>query len=234
MRGLSDEEQSALVRSVGTHRVQRHLSPLEVSQHLKKAIDGGSTRKECAADLQLGTTQVSEFLRLMNLTPEIQYLADWGRLTESTISFSSLALLVSLLPKDQIRAAEAILAHRLSWREVVQLVQIANRSRKAVGECIDAVVKLRPEIETRHLFIGSITSERLKMSLADLVQHGRDKLMEKALRKVLSPSVDVSGRLGVKNFTIVGSKNPAQILNMNADAFERAINDMLLEVSGRR
>lgn len=232
MRGLTREELKALLLSVGTHRKERNRSPAEVAQLLQKAIDGGETRKRCADFLQLGTTQVSQFLRLLQLAPEIQHLADWGGTADSAISFSSLAQLAPLKPADQVRAAKAILEHRLTWKEVVQLTQIADRSRKSIEECIHAVVKLRPEVETKHLFIGSVNSEYLKTSLAVLAQHKRDELMQRVLRRLLGATADASGRLGAKNFTIVSDRNPVETLNMTADAFERAVNDELLQASG--
>lgn len=230
MRGLTVEEEQLLLRSVGTHRKERKLSPLEVAQLLQSAMDNGATRKECAERLQIGTSQVSAFLSLLNVSPEIQHLADWSNLSPSTIPFSSLAQLASLAqPSDQVRAAEAILAHRLSWKEVVQLVQVKNRSSQPIEDCIKAVLRLRPEIETRHIFVGSIIFEQLKGELSRLPQSERDQLLERAMRKVFGTREGFVGRLGPERVTIVGPADPAQLMGLSPDALESRLNELMME-----
>lgn len=225
MRGLSSDEYRQLVMSVGTHRGERKLSPVEVAGLLNKAIEAGANRKECSQALDVGPTQMSTFLRLLRLAPEVQHLADWGEGSGSTIPFSSLAQLASLEARAQDVAARAILGHRLTWKEVVQLVQVVGRSGKAIEQCIDDVVRLRPEVEIRHLFIGSLTSESLQTSLATVSQAERDSLLAEALRGILGMSEGLSGRLGTSNFTLTWDKNPAEVAGLSADAFEKAVGE---------
>lgn len=227
MRGLSTEEYKALLRSVGTHRGDRPLSPLEVACLLKKSMAAGSTRQECAKDLQLGSTQVATFLKLLDLAPEIQHLADWRGSTSASISFSALAELARLCRPDQIEAANGILLHRLTWKEVVQLVQLADRSAKPMSQCIDQVLKLRPQVEIRHLFIGAITSGGAKRHVESLSQRKRDQLFAHALEELLGAKDIVSGRLGTNNFTILSDQDLPKLLNLNPDELEEALNEVL-------
>jgi len=230
MHGLTVEEERSLLRSVGIHRKTRKLSPAEVGRLIQKAIESGSTRKECADRLQIGATQVSVFLDLLKLSPEIQHLADWAGGSGSTVAFSSLAQLAGLKEQfDQPRAAEAILTHRLTWKEVVQLLQLKKRSGNTIDQCIDAVLKLRPQIETRHIFVGSIVEGALRSTLSRLPQLQRERLFERALRKVLGAAEGFAGRLGVSKFTIVGPRQPAALLGLDADRFETAINEVVAE-----
>ena len=62
MQGLEPEEVKSLLLSVGSHRKERRLSPLEVGVLLKRAVDAGASRQQLAAELQIGPTQVTEFL----------------------------------------------------------------------------------------------------------------------------------------------------------------------------
>jgi hypothetical protein len=229
MRGLTTAEERTLILSVGTHRKDRPLSPVEVARYLEKAIAAGATRQDCAHELQIGPSQVTVFLNLLRLTPEIQDLADWGNTSQSMIAFSSLAQLASLKSKDdQIVAAHAILAHRLKWKEVVQLVQLRNRSGSSIEGCVDTVVKLRPQIDMRHVFVGAI-SNAVKNRIAHLLQRDRDELMTRSLQSILKDPSRFTARLGTERFTIVGDSDPAQSLGLSADALERLINERLLE-----
>ena len=227
MRGLTAEEHKALLRSVGTHRADRPLSPLEVGRLIGKAIQAGSTRSECAEALQVGSTQVATFLKLLDLADNIQHLADWGNSTSASISFSALAEFARLRKSDQIEAARAVLQYQLTWKEVVQITQMVDRSAKPMRECVDDVLKLRPQVEKRHLFVGAIVSEKLRDILSSLTQQERDRLFQAAIAALGLEAPSVSGRLGDGNFTILSSANLTQLLGLNPDELERAVNDAL-------
>ena len=231
MKGLTTQELKLLLRSVGTHRGDRPLSPLEVGQLLKKSVGAGSTRKELASALSIGTTQVSSFLKLPDLASDIRHLADWGSATQASVSFSSLAELGRLSESDQVEAAGAILSYKLTWKEVVQLVQIATRSGKAMGSCIQEVLRLRPQVERRYLYVGAITNENLEHLLDTMTQKQRDDLLERALLELVSTTDLVSGRLGSKNFTLLSSANLFELLSIKPDNLEDQLNRQLVEAS---
>lgn len=232
MKGLSAQEAKDLIVSVGTHREERRLSPLEVAQLIRKSLNTGTTRSECAEGLGIGNTQLSTFLRLLELSPKIQHLAEWGRSGNVGIAFSSLAELARIPANDQVYAAEAILKHDLAWKEVIELVQLATRSSKSIQSTVKAVLKRRPAIETRHLFVGAITSEDVRSNLAAMNQAKRDEMFNELLLTSLVADEGVSGRLGVNRFAIMGDVNLAKTLNLSPDEFERALNKMLAERLG--
>ena len=184
MKGLSSAEHQVLIRSVGTHRAGRPLSPLEVACLLRKGLDAGTRLVELANELDIGPTQIRTFLKLLELAPEIQHLADWKGKKAATISFTALAQLAVLDPADQILVAKEILRHRLTSKEVIELVQIIGRSGRPTHVCISDVLKLRPQLEIRHLFVGSITSDIAKQSVVSLQQAERDKLMAQVLESI--------------------------------------------------
>jgi hypothetical protein len=230
---LSPEERKLLLRSVGTHRSERSLSPIEVAELLQKAVAAGSKRQECSAELQIGPTQIATFLRLLDLAPQIRHLADWGSTSASTIAFSSLAELSRLQFDQQIKAATAMLEHKLSWKEAVQLAQISQRSRRPIEDSINAVVKLRPDIERRHLFVGAIPSEDLRRSIKMISHKERDAIFQSVLNETFGEEPGFSGRLGERHFSIIGPHSAHTVLGMQPDELERQLSDKLLDVIGK-
>jgi hypothetical protein len=234
MKGLTPEELKLLIRSVGTHRADRALSPMEVSELLKKATEAGATRKECATALGVGSTQISTFLRLLDIAPKIRHLADWGNTSASGIAFSSLAELSRLTHDQQISAATAMIEHHLSWKEAVQLVQIAQRSNRPIDESIGSVVGLRPTIDRKYMFVGAVTCQALIDLLQQLSQKDRDDLLLAILRRLLKGHQGFGGKLGGNRFTIVGPTSPNTLIGMTADQFEKLLADELLSVVAAR
>ena len=225
--GLSKEEYRDLVLSVGTHRKSRRLSPLEVARLLSKAVAAGATRDECATELELGMTQVRTFMKLLDLDASIQHLADWRGSKNASIPFSTMAELARLAPQEQIEAADSVLRHDLTWKEVVQVVQISNRSGKPIVECITNVLNLRPKIVTRHLFVGAITSEELTSRIKAIDQKQRDKVIATALNRIIGSDYPAKGRLGEDNFTILSDHDLPRLLGKHPDELEESINNFL-------
>ena len=227
MRGLTAKERQDITLSVGTHRGSRRLSPLEVARLIQKAISAGTSRKECASALDIGPTQLSTFLKLLSLKSEIRHLADWRGTKSASIPFSTLAELARLPADDQAKAAEAVLRHQLKWKEVIQLTQISDRSELSIGECIANVLKLRPQIDTHHLFVGAITADTLRARLYSITQVDRDGLFGRVLSRITGPSYDARGRLSDREFTILSKHDLPRLLDMTADEIERAVNENL-------
>ena len=227
MKGITVKELQDITLSVGTHRGDRRLSPLEVARLIEKVLISGASRKDCAQTLRIGTTQLSTFLKLLRLRTDIQHLADWRGTKNASIPFSTLAELARLAPDDQAKAAKAVLRHNFKWKEVVQLTQVSDRSGQSIGECIARVLKLRPEIETRHLFVGAITSGLLRTHLTYTPQAQRDILIGCTLRRLVGPNYDARGRLSDQEFTILSLHDLPRLLSLTADQFEQTVNDTL-------
>lgn len=225
--GLTREDYRDLVLSVGTHRKSRRLSPLEVAQLLAKALAAGATKRDCATALGLGQTQVSTFLKLLDLAADIQHLADWRGGKNASIPFSILAELARLVPQDQAQAVDSVLRYGLTWKEVVQLVQVSQRSGKAIGKCITDVLNLRPEVVTRHLFVGAIKSEQLEHHIRDIDQSERDRLFTRVLNRLVGSDYSAKGRLGAGKFTILSDHDLSRLLGVDPDELENTINEIL-------
>ena len=229
MRGLTASERRDLILSVGTHRGTRRLSPLEVAELLQKAVAHGSSKKDCSAALGVGTSQIATFLKLLALTSKVRHLAGWGSASLASVPFSSLAEIGRLSPADQVGAAEAILEDKLTWKEVIEVVQIADRASKSVTESVADVVRRRPRIEKRHVFMGRVESHT-ERGLRELNQGERDDLLRDALAAVVDPDCPFEARMGSEVFTVVTSEDILRPLRMDADQFEEVVNTRIREM----
>lgn len=224
---LSADERRDLIVSIGTHRGKRRLSPVEVAQLLKKAIAGGASPVECAAGLQLkGASQILRFLALPGLPEEVQHIVDWGSSGQS-LSFTTAFELTRLKsPEDQVDAAEAALRYGMTSAEVRQLVQAKRRSGLPIPECVASVLKMRPQLTVRHVFVGTIQNEELRRELHAMPQQGRDGLLRNALADHLS-DLKASGRLGPSRFTLVGGAELGNAIRANQAQLEARVNAAL-------
>ena len=205
--GLSALELGRLRLSVGygTHKKGRPLSPVEVGLLLRQARRAGVALKDCAKAIQLnGTGHIGRFIRIRELPQDVLHLVDWGHPGDG-IAFSCAVEMASLESDDDKRAvAQSVLAHGLESKEVRQVSQLRTRSGRAVGECVDEVLGMRPTVEKRYVFIGAVTEERLADALGKLTQRERDAILVSGIERLeLSGG---SGRLGQKFFTLVGDE----------------------------
>jgi hypothetical protein len=227
LAGLSSDEFKSLLLSVGTHRDRRSLSPVEAASLFKKALAAGASVVDCAEAVRLaGPTWIARFLKLLELPEDVRHLVGWGRKSGS-IAFTSASDIARLEDSaDQRHAIEASIAHDLSSLEVRQLVQLRNRSHKSVQQCVSEVLKLRPHIEVKHIFVGSIISEKLRKLLRSFSQSRRDELLNHVCRERLA-SMTLGARLGETRFTLVGGKDFGDFLAKNKERLEQQINDAL-------
>ena len=227
MSDLTSAELRDLMLSVGTHRANRRLSPLEVARSIDKMLRSDSDRQRCAQRLRISLTQISSFLNLLLLEVQIQHLADWRGTTNASIPFSTLSEIARLDSCDQGQVVQAVLCHDLKWKEVVQIVQVRERSGEAIEVCIERVLALRQDVETQHLLMGRITSDSHRAYLRTLSQAARDEEFRHVLRRLVGPEYRTRSRLGDETFTIVSDHDLARMLQLTADELEEIINRSL-------
>lgn len=225
MLGLSADEYKQLIMSVGTHRGARPLTPVQAATLFKQAADAGSTPTVSAEATHVSASMVSRFLKMTELAPDIQHLVDWGQ-SGSTLSFSSAFELSRLPPQDHQAVATAVLEHGFSSAEVRQLAQLRLRSHQPIEDSIAGTLAMRPRITRKHVFVGAIVDQVVVAQLNELTQADRDSLMETIAKHDLGLGKEVSSRLGVRRFTLVGDDDMSASLNALGD-FEAAINDHL-------
>ncbi len=229
--GLSSLEIRRLQMSVGygTHKKGRPLSPIEVGNLLRRALDSGASLNACAKFLKLsGTSQLSRFLSVFDLPPDLRHLVDWGRSSDS-VGFTTAVELTRVTDPDHQRAiATAILEQGLQTAEVRQVAQIQRRSGRPIQDCLKEVLGMRPIVERHYVFIGAVGDSDLQSALAEMTQAERNKLLHSGLEAL--NLIGVSGRLGEQIFTLVGDERLNSRLNCEGQrAFETRLRAHLLE-----
>ena len=229
MKGLSPDVAKKLILSVGRHCGRRPLSPLEAAEAIKQALNAGATANELAMFLHYaGPSMISRYLKLLSLTPQLQPLVGWGA-DASTLSFSAASEIARLDPPEQKALSQAVLAHQLGLSEVKQIVQIRQRSGKAISEAIQAVLDRRAIVVQRHVIVGAVTSADLRQRLVQMSQGERNALLQCVLEKFGPVFVSLGAKLGPDTFTLVGDKLFQKAVTSLPDGFEEAVTRSLQE-----
>ena len=179
------------------------MSPVEVGALFRKARMHGVSLADCAEAVQLHVTSILRFLRILDLPPDLQHLIDWGS-GKDFVGFSAAVETTKLKDTEDQRAlAAAILASSLNSKEVRQVTQLRQRSGRSIEKCVREVLQMRPTIVKRYVFVGSVSPENME-ELSALRQSVRDSTLVAGIKKIGLESV--TGRLGVRFFTLVGDE----------------------------
>ena len=206
LKGLSVLELGRLRVSVGygTHKKGRPLSPVEVAELVDRARASGNTMAECAREIRIDESGLGRFLRLLELPEDLRHLVDWGS-ERGVLGYSRAVELVRIRNTDDMRAvANAALERGLNSKETRQVAQLLERSGRPPDEAIREVLDMRPVIERRYVFIGSVIGESLSAALAKRTQRERGALLDRAMARL--GLAGASGRLGAERFTLVGDE----------------------------
>lgn len=225
---LEPHDLRGLILSVGTHRVERQLSPLEVGVLVRKAVLRGTNLKEMAEATQLeGTTQLSRFTKLLELPAETHHLIDWGK-SVAGVGFTAAFEIARLSgAEDKREAMAAVVEHGLSSAEARSLVQLRRRGAASIRECVDAVIRMRPTFEVRRVFIGSVTSSDARAALATKTQAARDALITACMKINGLGDPRISAKLGTDRFTIAGPDEAMAGPSRAAEQTELLLNECL-------
>lgn len=226
---MIDELKKKLILSVGTHKGNRSLSPVEVAYGFNDLKMSGMSNNDIAKlVLFKDTSMVHKFLSLTKLNPKIHHLIDWGRQNGCSISFSTAVEMTKLEQNEQEVLCETVLSNCLTKNEVIQIVQIRNRAKKTVAECIEDVLKLRSKIVKKFCYVGMVLDSELRKTLSKSTQIDRDKIFRMALRENLKCGDDWAGHLGVGRFSIVGDAEFDKAIKKLVGGFETQINELLI------
>ena len=206
LTGLSALELGRIRVSVGygSHKKGRLLSPIEIGTILRKACEQGASLEDCATAINLGASQVGRFLGILNLPHDIQHLIDWGG-GKNFIGFTAAVELTRFKDvNDQRAVANSILTNGLTSKEVRQVGQLRVRSGRPICACVNEILGMRPRIEKRYVFVGTLCDQNIMETLHKLTQLERD-----AILKSIIESLELQGafgRLGQQFFTLVGDE----------------------------
>ena len=230
MKGLSSYEIRQLILSVGTRKSVRPLSPVEVGKLIQKALDAGEKREEVADRLHLdGSTVIARFIHLLSLPTQVQHLIGWGS-DPTTLSFTAASMIARLHSnQEQSTLAKASLENQLNKSEIIQVVQIRQRSGDPIENCIKAVLGQRPIIEKKHLIIGELRSEKLKKELKKILQLERNNLLQSTLERYVPDIPCLGGKLGEVYFLLVGDDQFYTAIMSLPGGFEKSITEYLMQ-----
>ena len=205
--GLTHTELRELQLSVGTGRVARPLTPVEVADRYAVALASGASRAQCATETQLNDhTMVDRFLKLRELPARITHLVDWGRSGRGAIGFSGAVELTHFRPEDQEAVGVVIVEHQLTKKEIVSIRQLSERSSDPLRRCIQRVVRRRPVVRHLEVVLGSVGSDDLQTALGEYSQRERNGILRAALENLLPDADITSARLGTISFSVVGPR----------------------------
>ena len=228
MKGLLSNEIRLLILSVGTHKSTRPLSPVEVGNYVQRALDAGETRATVAEKLLLDdATVIGRFVRLLSLPPQVQQLIGWGA-DPATVSFTSASDVARLKSESaQIALAKAALENRLNKSEILEVVQISERSHRPIESCIEAVLNQRPIVERRHVIIGELQSDSLNETLEHMSKSQRNDLLLSALARYGLNTSLLGAKLGDGYFLLVGDDAFQTVITSLPGGFEESITKYL-------
>lgn len=110
--------------------IQREdLNPIDLAQSYKELIeDYGITHEELAKKISKSRTQITNTLRLLTLSLEVQ-----EQLLEGKITQGHAKVLVGLAPEEQKVALDSIIGQRLSVRETESLIKNLKETPRPSG-----------------------------------------------------------------------------------------------------
>ena len=231
LNSLSPDERRDLILSIGTHKKNRRLSPIQVAQLLEPLHQTqGISLKQIAQELELKDPSIlRRFLALLSLPPEIQPLVNWGT-SPGYLSFSVASEISRAKDLDKIKfLAKDALENQRNKEEVRAILQCHLRGGGSLTNCIEKIEATRPQVIHHYVFLGQLSprsdgsewneqdSSELRAGLSGLVQQ----------ENVLSASVK-NGRF---SFTLTESavKNPEVAPHISSENIEAFVAKLLKE-----
>jgi ParB-like chromosome segregation protein Spo0J len=223
---LAPDEVRDLITSTSTHQQTRRLSPMDVALLFRKALDGGASKSDCAEAVGFAdATMVGRFLRLLDLAPRIQAMIDWGS-SDASLSFTSGTELAHLPVEDQEELAPEALRHGLRTGEIKAIVQRLRRSDVSPAQALEEVLKSRPHIEQRHVFVGKFGDPATTAALSATTEDERQALLNALVRDLFGES-PIAVRLTPTGFVVTAAEKLAVAMRADKD-FEAAIEKAIV------
>jgi hypothetical protein len=230
---LSSDERRDLILSVGTHKKNRRLSPIQVAQLLNRLYQNqGIPLNQIAQELELKDSSIlRRYISLLSLPLELQPLIIWGT-SPGYLSFSVAAEISRAKEFDKITLlAKDALENQRSKEELRAILQCNLRGGGSLTECIEKIDSIRPKVTNHYVFLGQIPT------LTNGSQSEEQYSVE--LRAILSKLVHEENVLSaaIKNgrfsFTLTESaiKNPKVAPHLTPQKVEAFVTNLLKKKS---
>ena len=153
-----------LLLSVNVSGTDRPLSPLDVATEIHTMMtDLGGDRDELVRRLPIGQDLTRQFLRLLDLPPQIRGMVVWGESRHETgaIGFSVASRIASLNePDDMLSVVGAIteMPRPVTAEEIKGIVSLKKSNHdKPIEECLSEVLNVtRPVTIIHHMFLSGL------------------------------------------------------------------------------
>ena len=231
IKGLSEDEDLKLRATLKLHRSSRHLSPIDTALLIQQAIIGGETISSLSTKLNTSVDQLRKIHKLNSLiNADLKKAIVWGQPKENEISMTSAKELVRLSePTKRLIVFKNIIRFKLNKNEVKELISLHKRSKKALNECLDQVIKARPKVVETFVITGKIMDNQLKQKLGEIAPFDRNKLLKSTLNKHF-PTLSFKGqRLKKNNFVIIGDEKTHALLMDLDQPYEQYVQECLLK-----
>ena len=171
-----------LLNSIQGGGTNRPLTPFEVSKLMVRMIDECGSKTEVLERLPLKLEMFEEFLKLQKIPKGYQNVIVWGTSTNEGISLTSAIRIARLKDSHDMEILlDASMTHKFKKLEIENIVSLKNKTEISIEECIEKVVKFRPVIEHRYMFVFDIDPNFVK------------KLSAKTISKEESPVIILKG-----------------------------------------
>lgn len=160
---------------------------------------------------------IGRFLSLRRLPANVQDEVGWGR-GRGSLNLTQ-AQEIARLPdlRDQSLLALSVVEHNMSGAEVRSVVQLVRDARDTCARATEKTLALRPELQRRHVLLGSIRDLRIQRRLAGMSDQVRRDLVSE-----LIPADALSFSLSPTHFSVSTTAAVG-----NADKFEAKLNNFL-------
>ena len=232
LRGLSQRELDLLYLSVGSHKLKRALSPIEVGTYCRRAKMAGESVKQIASALRLSPTMVGRFLKVLQLDTNRHHLVDWGESKFSVVGFSTASEVVLIPESMQQQMVDAVCQYGLSKNEARSVRQLLERSGRPFDNCVNDVIGRRPIVVFRELVVGSITDNLMIERLAGMLQLERDALLLDVLSERYPDTGSITAKLGIRRFTVLGGKSVRTTIGRDPDFEFHVTSELAAKGSG--
>ncbi|MEH2295051.1 hypothetical protein [Nostoc sp.] len=230
---LSSEERRDLILSIGTHKKNRRLSPIQVAQLLNRLYQIQEiSLNQIAQELELKDSSIlRRFLLLLSLPPEIQPLVNWGT-SPGYLSFSVASEISRVKESENINIlAKDALENQRSKEEVRAILQCNLRGGGSLTHCIETIDSTRTKVIHHYVFLGKLPTLTNGSQWEEQYSFELRAMLSKLVHEenVLSTAIK-NGRF---SFTLTESatKNPKVAPHLTPQKVEAFVANLLMKRS---
>lgn len=209
------DEYAKLLSSIGTHKGERPLPPLEVAKRIKLLRDECKSLNEVSERLSLDAKIIGQFLSLLSLPETVHGIIGWGYTDKFRLAFTTASIIAELEDAyDQEILAKAAQISAFKKNEVQDVVSLKKRNKnKKIEECIESVLRFRPVIEKGYMVITNIRPETIKR-----LRHAI-KTYSIKIEDLIKQSMEVV--LPYQSLSNVSVRENYVVLNLNDEGYKK-------------